>query len=111
MMNRNDLRTVLIEAFTGAAEALSAAKAADMPTPPLAAPAVSSDPAAVTINGKVTVNVPEAAEILGIGRTTTLKLMSDGDLRSIKLGRRVLIPVEAILDFVRQETGSGTPST
>ena len=65
----------------------------------------------MTIHGKVAVNVPEAAEILGIGRTMTLKLMSDGDLRSIKLGRRVLIPVEAILDFVRRDTGNGALST
>ncbi len=111
MMNRNDLRTVLIEAFTGAAEALSAARAADLPSPQQSAPAIDLDPAAVTIHGKVAVNVPEAAEILGIGRTMTLKLMDDGELRSLKVGRRVLIPVEAILDFVRQTPGGAASAT
>ncbi len=41
----------------------------------------------------------------------TLKLMDDGQLRSLKVGRRVLIPVEALLDFVRQTPGSSTTAT
>lgn len=38
----------------------------------------------------------EVAAILGIGRSLTLKLISTGEIQSIKLGRRVLVPIAAL---------------
>ena len=38
----------------------------------------------------------EAAETLGIGRTFLYSLLASGKLQSIKLGRRRLIPAEAV---------------
>ena len=40
--------------------------------------------------------VSEAAELLGISRAHAYRLVACGDLPSVRLGRRVLIPVSAI---------------
>lgn len=42
------------------------------------------------------VGVPNAAHLLGIGLTFTWELVRRGELPSIKLGRRVLIPRTAL---------------
>lgn len=47
-----------------------------------------------------TFSVREAAKVLGLGRNTTYDLVKDGKIRSLGLGRKVLIPrreVERIL--------------
>ena len=45
---------------------------------------------------KKTVSTKEVAAILGIGRSLTLKLIATGEIPSIKLGRRVLVPIAAL---------------
>jgi excisionase family DNA binding protein len=37
---------------------------------------------------------------LGIGRSTVFGLLASGQLRSVKIGRRRLVPEQAIRDFV-----------
>ena len=52
--------------------------------------------------------VEEAARLLGIGRSTTYELVRMGVLRSVKIGRRRLIPRTAINDAIvtlASETG------
>ena len=44
--------------------------------------------------------LPEVCEATGLGRTSVKKLIYDGDLDSIKVGRRRLVPVEAIDKFI-----------
>ena len=44
--------------------------------------------------------VPEAAKILRLGRNTTYDLVRRGTLRSIRIGRQLRIPRDAILDFL-----------
>ena len=44
-----------------------------------------------------------AAASLGLGRTTTYRLIKEGRLRSIKVGRRRLVPEEEIARFLRDE--------
>lgn len=44
-----------------------------------------------------------AAAHLGLGRTTTYRLIKEGRLRSIKVGRRRLIPTDEIARFLRDE--------
>ena len=39
---------------------------------------------------------PEAANALGVSRTTIYKLAKDGSLPTIKLGSRVLVPIAAL---------------
>ncbi len=45
--------------------------------------------------------IAEAATILGIGRTNVYALLKRGELRSVKIGGRRLIPRQALEDFVR----------
>ena len=43
-----------------------------------------------------TLTVPEAAELLGIGRGTAYESIRRGELPAIRLGKRLLVPVEAL---------------
>jgi len=45
--------------------------------------------------------VPDAARLLGIGTTLAWELVRAGDLPSIKLGRRVLVPRMALEHLAR----------
>ena len=42
------------------------------------------------------VSPAEAAQLAGVGRTTLYLAMRDGDLRSLKVGKRRLIAVDAL---------------
>lgn len=42
----------------------------------------------------------EAASMLGIGRNGIYDLIRDGQLRSIKVGRKILVPLSAIEEFL-----------
>lgn len=42
---------------------------------------------------------PEAAEALGIGRSTAFELVASGALASVRVGRRRLVPVSALREF------------
>lgn len=53
-------------------------------------------------NMKLMVSVEEATEILGIGRTVLYPFLTHGELRSLKIGRRRVIPVEALEEFVHR---------
>lgn len=48
---------------------------------------------------KKTVSTKEVSEILGIGRSLTLKLIATGKIPSIRLGKRILVPI-AVLDKI-----------
>lgn len=45
---------------------------------------------------KVTFTVPEAAELMGISRGLAYEMVRRGDVPSIKLGRRLLVPRAAL---------------
>lgn len=47
-------------------------------------------------------NPDRAAAHLGLGRTTTYRLIREGKLRSVKVGRRRLVPTEEIARFLRE---------
>jgi excisionase family DNA binding protein len=50
---------------------------------------------------------PDAARALSITRSKIFLLTASGDLRSVKIGRRRLIPVSAIREYVeRLERGA-----
>ena len=51
------------------------------------------DPAAVSIN--------QACRMLGLSRYSVVRLIKGGLIRSRKAGRRVLIPADAIREFLR----------
>ncbi len=58
------------------------------PPPPVPAPAPSSR--------QVAYSIPQAALALGISKTSVWKLIKEGDLPAVKLGRRTLIPTGAL---------------
>jgi excisionase family DNA binding protein len=52
----------------------------------------------------------EAAAHLGIGRTTVYRLMGDGVLTSIKIGRCRRIPIASIAAYVNERLTQGAPT-
>ena len=44
--------------------------------------------------------VPQAAEMLGLSEVYLRVMLKRGDIRSVKAGRRVLIPATAIREFL-----------
>ena len=46
------------------------------------------------------VTVDEAAELLGIGRTKTYRLIAAGQLRTVQIGRRRLVPRSELHAFI-----------
>ncbi len=46
------------------------------------------------------VTVEEAARLLRIGRTTTYELVMSGKLQSVKVGRRRLVVLDGVRDYV-----------
>lgn len=53
-----------------------------------------------TLANALAVSPNEAASLLSIGRTRLYQEISSGKLRSFKLGRRRMIPVAAIEDWI-----------
>jgi excisionase family DNA binding protein len=48
------------------------------------------------------ISVNEAARVIGVSRSYTYELVASGDLASVRLGRRVLVPISAIDDLITQ---------
>lgn len=46
------------------------------------------------------VSVQEAADALGIGLTKCKELVKTGRIRTVRIDRRVLVPVEALGEYV-----------
>jgi len=64
------------------------------------------------MNNKLLVGVEEAAGILSLGRSKTFELVATGEIESLKVGRRRLIPVLALDTYVQRqrEVQAGQPS-
>lgn len=52
---------------------------------------------------KVGYSVEETAHALGVGRTTVYELLSNGELESIKVGRRRIIPADAVRNYFKHQ--------
>jgi excisionase family DNA binding protein len=50
----------------------------------------------------LTMSVPEVADVLGISRAFAYALVARGDLPSLRLGRRVVVPRRALEQLVAQ---------
>ena len=48
----------------------------------------------------LTLTVPEAGTILRIGRSAAYELVRCGRLRSIRIGKKIIVPRDAIFDFL-----------
>lgn len=51
--------------------------------------------------------IEQASERLGICRANLYKLLGSGQLRSVKIGRRRLVPEQAIADFIADLEATG----
>jgi excisionase family DNA binding protein len=49
---------------------------------------------------RVTLSVEEAAALLGLGRTAAYEAARRGEIPCRSLGRRVIVPVPALLDWL-----------
>lgn len=47
--------------------------------------------------------VPEAAKLLRIGKNQAYELVKNGKLSAIKLGKKLIVPKPALVDFCRNE--------
>ena len=52
---------------------------------------------------RVTVTVEEAGEMLGISRGLAYELVRRGELPHVRLGRRIVVPVRALMAMVDGE--------
>jgi excisionase family DNA binding protein len=50
---------------------------------------------------------PDAARALRIGRTKLFQLIGDGEIETVKIGRRVLIPADALDEYVQRLRSRG----
>ena len=50
----------------------------------------------------MTLQVEDLMPILGIGRNTAYELIRSGQIRSVRIGRQIRIPRDALLEFLRK---------
>ncbi len=51
----------------------------------------------------LTLRVEELMPILGIGRNTAYELVRCGQIRSIKVGRQIRVPKDAVIEFLGRD--------
>ena len=56
-------------------------------------------------NEPLTYSVAEAAEALGIGLNATYELVNSGRVKSFKIGRKIRVPREGLVEFIRRASG------
>lgn len=52
------------------------------------------------LEGKATITIEQTARLLGLGRTAAYDAAKRGELPTRRLGRRVLVPVPALLEWL-----------
>lgn len=58
--------------------------------------------AAVTPPEPLAVRIPQAARLIGIGRSTIYQFINAGEIETIKVGRSTLIPTDSLRDFIQR---------
>ena len=59
----------------------------------------------------IVLTVPEAAQLLRIGKNRTYELVASGEIRCVKVGRKRLVPVRELLDWLERETRTQKPAS
>jgi excisionase family DNA binding protein len=70
--------------------------------------AVRSEVASAPVPERL-LSIAEAATALGLGRSAVYRVIAEGHLQSVKIGRRRLVPAGAVARFINEALG--TPST
>ncbi len=60
---------------------------------------------------RLTYSVDEAAEVLGISRTSAYEAIRKGEIPHIKIGKRILIPITMINDLLHSAGGTEAQNT
>lgn len=60
------------------------------------------------VAARTTISINEAAVLLGIGRTAAYEAARRGQLPTRRLGRRLVVPVPAFLDWLGSTKASGS---
>ncbi len=55
---------------------------------------------------RLTYTVAEAAQLLGISKTTAYECTKTGEIKSITLGRRIIIPRQAIRELLTETSSN-----
>lgn len=50
----------------------------------------------------IAVRIPQAARLIGIGRSTIYQFINAGEIETIKVGRSTLIPTDSLRDFIQR---------
>ena len=48
--------------------------------------------------------IPEAAKVMGLGRTKMYELVRSGDVPSVRFGRSIRIPTKSLVELIEQRT-------
>ena len=59
------------------------------------------------VNAKVTLTVPEAAELIGVCKPTMYEMVRARKVRSVKVGKKILISRQSLMDWLQEQTRSG----
>ena len=57
------------------------------------------------VRTRATITVPEAGQILGIGRDAAYRAAANGQLPTLTLGRRIVVPVPRLLALLEGPDG------
>lgn len=57
------------------------------------------------LEGKLVVDVPLAGKCIGIGRDAAYRAVAAGEIPSLKIGRRVVVPVAKLLEMLGVSAG------
>lgn len=102
-MTTNELRQILADAFDGAAERLRAGiAAAGAEESNTVRPAISEPLADVT---KAVFSVEEVAILLELSRSSVYESVRTGNIPSIRVGRRLLVPTHALRGWLAKAEG------
>ena len=55
------------------------------------------------LDHRITLTIEETASLLGLGRTATYEAARRGEIPARRLGRRVVVPVPALLEWLSSD--------
>jgi excisionase family DNA binding protein len=97
------LRQILADALEGGAARLRGENMEPAPTHTAAPTDEPVTPLELNV-GRLTLSVDEAAERLGIGRSAAYEAIHRGEIPSLRIGRRFLVPVSALSRYLERDT-------
>lgn len=62
------------------------------------------------VAGRATITVSEAAELIGVGRSAAYEAVRRGQLPTRRVGRKLLVPVPALLDWLSRNPEQAAPA-